>query len=530
MLVLGFELQDILRAVVGVALGILTVYRRELSSNRAYHPNETQQREDESSNYICISDDGRSSSDNSSFADTTPRSRIRRRKSSSAISSMTESSSNDMQHNNNDTHHNNSSRRSQQHNEDPTEELLESAGLILSGGPFLAVAIAIFDHLISCMVITTYIVFTSITSLLHKMRTKSTVTNFSATPHGMASEEETLEQLLPESRKDEHQKEQHQLLMSLQNQEHIYSVAWNAANEYFTRIAEKIDNSPIKSPNSIGNDSIGISTNTAEMMISRSKSMNNLQQHSEEGHALFREMLAMANNGSMDVCLLPSDAQVEIFSYLSPKDLLSFTCTNKAGRSLLDDSDSEELSNSDDGLGEKKKKNSDTPMLIWKALFLRDFSWVLSDWDIGKEAVMRSISILSVQESSGSRVFRHLVSSLIVSEEHSKSLPAVADVDNIAETTTTSSSSSSMKEFYFTFAETWLNYTIAGCNATDKCLIGLHGHVFNISDFVEDHPGSTETLLLQAGRDATVFFESMGHSLKVRVSIVLSCECLSISW
>ena len=457
MLVLGFELQDVLRAVVGLALGILTVYRRELSSNRAYHPNEIndeqRQREDE---LICTSDDGRSSSSNSNY-DTTPRSRIRRRKSSSAISSMTESSSSDMQHlNNSDRQQHNNSRRSQQHNEDPTEELLESAGLILSGGPFLAVAIAIFDHLISCMVITTYIVFTSIRSLLHKMRTKSTVTNFSSTPHGMATEEETLEQLLPESRKDEHQKEQHQLLMSLQNQEHIYSVAWNAANEYFNRIAEKIDNSPIKSPNSIENDSIGISTNTAEMMISRSKSMNNLQQYSEEGHALFREMLAMANNGSMDICLLPSDAQVEIFSYLSPKDLLSFTCTNKAGRSLLDDSDFEELSHG--GLGEKKKKNSDTPMLIWKALFLRDFSWVLTDWDIGKEAVIRSISNLSVQESSGSRVFRHLVSSLIDSE-HSKSLPAVADVDNIAETTTTSSSSSSMKEFYFTFAETWLNYT-----------------------------------------------------------------------
>jgi len=365
---------------------------------------------------------------------------------------MTESSSSDMQHLNNDRLQHNNSSSSHHNNEDPTEELLESAGLILSGGPFLAVAIAIFDHLISCMVITTYIVFTSIRSLLHKMRTKSTVTNFSSTPHGMASEEETLEQLLPESRKDEHQKEQHQLLMSLQNQEHIYSVAWNAANEYFNRIAEKIDNSPIKSPNIKGNDPIGST-------ISRSKSMNNLQQHSEEGHALFREMLAMANNGSMDVCLLPSDAQVEIFSYLSPKDLLSFTCTNKAGRSLLNDSDSEELSNSDDGhVKKKKKKNSDTPMLIWKALFLRDFSWVLTDWDIGKEAVMRSISNLSVQESSGSRVFRHLVSSLIDSE-HSKSLPAVVDVDNIAQTTTTSSSPSSMKEFYFTFAETWLNYT-----------------------------------------------------------------------
>lgn len=60
------------------------------------------------------------------------------------------------------------------------------------------------------------------------------------------------------------------------------------------------------------------------------------------------------------------------------------------------------------------------------------------------------------------------------------------------------------------------HYSVAGCNTTDKCLIGLHGHVFNISDFVEDHPGSTETLLLQAGRDATVFFESMGHSLGAR--------------
>ena len=42
MLVLGFELlvEDVLRVVVGVALGLLTIYRRELSSNRAYHPNE----------------------------------------------------------------------------------------------------------------------------------------------------------------------------------------------------------------------------------------------------------------------------------------------------------------------------------------------------------------------------------------------------------------------------------------------------------------------------------------------------------
>jgi len=96
-----------------------------------------------------------------------------------------------------------------------------------------------------------------------------------------------------------------------------------------------------------------------------------------------------------------------------------------------------------------------------------------------------------------------------------------------------------MKEFYFSFAESWLNYTIAGCNSppssstTDdkKCLIGLHGHVFDITNFVEDHPGSTETLLLQAGRDATVFFESMGHSLGARklacgMCVVANGQCI----
>ena len=86
---------------------------------------------------------------------------------------------------------------------------------------------------------------------------------------------------------------------------------------------------------------------------------------------------------------------------------------------------------------------------------------------------------------------------------------------------------SSMKDFYFTFTETWLNYTIAGCNSTEKCLIGLHGHVFDISNFVEEHPGSTETLLLQAGRDATVFFESMGHSMNARKLALTMCAVVN---
>ena len=51
--------------------------------------------------------------------------------------------------------------------------------------------------------------------------------------------------------------------------------------------------------------------------------------------------------------------------------------------------------------------------------------------------------------------------------------------------------------------------------------------MFNITNFVEDHPGSTETLLLQAGRDATIFFESMGHSLVARKLALNMCEVVN---
>ena len=96
MLLLGFEVQDILRVVVGIALALLTVYRRELSSNRGYHPDEDNASEDIISSYplgqgassLLNSDGEVSNADN----DTPPPPKIRRRKSSSALPSMTASS------------------------------------------------------------------------------------------------------------------------------------------------------------------------------------------------------------------------------------------------------------------------------------------------------------------------------------------------------------------------------------------------------------------------------------------------------
>ena len=74
-----------------------------------------------------------------------------------------------------------------------------------------------------------------------------------------------------------------------------------------------------------------------------------------------------------------------------------------------------------------------------------------------------------------------------------------------------------MKDFYFRFSQTWVNYTIAGHATQLSCLVGLHGHIFDITDYLDIHPGSYETLLMQGGgRDATSFFECVGHSLSAR--------------
>jgi cytochrome b involved in lipid metabolism len=90
-----------------------------------------------------------------------------------------------------------------------------------------------------------------------------------------------------------------------------------------------------------------------------------------------------------------------------------------------------------------------------------------------------------------------------------------------------------MKEFYFTFAQTWLEYCIAG-RTENPTLVGLHGHVFDMTSFLDQHPGSSETIIMQgAGKDSTAFFEAVGHSKNARslaieklVQVIdLSCCC-----
>ncbi|GLC45486.1 hypothetical protein PLESTM_001740900 [Pleodorina starrii] len=58
-------------------------------------------------------------------------------------------------------------------------------------------------------------------------------------------------------------------------------------------------------------------------------------------------------------------------------------------------------------------------------------------------------------------------------------------------------------------------YTLADVKAhtTDKsCWLVVHGKVYDVTEFLEEHPGGYDIILTSTGKDATQDFEEIGHS------------------
>ncbi|XP_073440361.1 cytochrome b5 type B [Dendrobates tinctorius] len=53
-------------------------------------------------------------------------------------------------------------------------------------------------------------------------------------------------------------------------------------------------------------------------------------------------------------------------------------------------------------------------------------------------------------------------------------------------------------------------------NSAEELWLVIHGRVYDITRFVEEHPGGEEVLFEQAGADATESFEDVGHSVDAR--------------
>ncbi|KAK4747186.1 hypothetical protein SAY87_026223 [Trapa incisa] len=58
----------------------------------------------------------------------------------------------------------------------------------------------------------------------------------------------------------------------------------------------------------------------------------------------------------------------------------------------------------------------------------------------------------------------------------------------------------------FTLAE------VSNHNTANDCWLIIEGKVYNVTKFLEDHPGGDEVLLSSTGKDATDDFEDVGHS------------------
>ncbi|KAI0773421.1 cytochrome b5 [Irpex lacteus] len=50
----------------------------------------------------------------------------------------------------------------------------------------------------------------------------------------------------------------------------------------------------------------------------------------------------------------------------------------------------------------------------------------------------------------------------------------------------------------------------------DKIYILLHGKVYDVTKFLDEHPGGDEVILAEAAKDATEAFEDVGHSDEAR--------------
>ena len=218
---------------------------------------------------------------------------------------------------------------------------------------------------------------------------------------------------------------------------------------------------------------------------------------------------------------LPNDVLVQIFSYLHPQDIISFSCTNRnihyallISQPHVDERDVHDSLQVHDNDRTSKHHHHhhhhELSHAIWKTVWYRDYGWLVTQWEVGRMALERSFA----QQSCRSE-YEHLTATRTT-------VPTTA-------TTNSLDTISYSAKFYFRFGMSYVNYLIAGHSNRHQCFIGLGGHIYDITKFVDHHPGSSETLLVHSGRDVSSIFETMRHTVSARIMAEQFCVVVDTS-
>ncbi|KAN0097596.1 Cytochrome b5-like heme/steroid binding domain containing protein [Tylopilus felleus] len=57
---------------------------------------------------------------------------------------------------------------------------------------------------------------------------------------------------------------------------------------------------------------------------------------------------------------------------------------------------------------------------------------------------------------------------------------------------------------------------LQGNNTKQNLWVAIHGKVYNVTKFIDEHPGGDEVIISEGGKDATEAFEDVGHSDEAR--------------
>lgn len=67
---------------------------------------------------------------------------------------------------------------------------------------------------------------------------------------------------------------------------------------------------------------------------------------------------------------------------------------------------------------------------------------------------------------------------------------------------------------------------VARHNAKNDCWCVIHGKVYNLTNFLDKHPGGGSIIVKFAGKDATAAFDAAGHPTDIVSQLGLDSLCL----